>query len=281
MEADQPRIPDGSIPGRRVSRNGSLASPHVLAHEHALPRDLIRSHPSPDGLRIDWPECPPHLLDSAFLDFSCSAERAAERLGFPFQRMRRDVGLLCDKLHGGLTDADLAAWARGADGGRFGLLRLMSDHPGVSAGLRFEAALVEATMGGLGRVMNESGGGAMELLPNAFPPPWTIVSGMDFRGVARHSTAIGRKLHTMHWPMMLRFHGDQPLEASPGLSSGPVAQALVTPSWPWSRKLESEAPGEGGARAGSPATGRCATVGNRNRRRWPIQRCSSIRCARR
>ena len=66
----------------------------------------------------------------------------------------------------------------------------------------------------------------MELLPNAFPPPWTIVSGMDFRGVAWHSTAIGCKLHTMHWPMTLRFHGDQLLEANPRLSSDLVAQAL-------------------------------------------------------
>ena len=67
----------------------------------------------------------------------------------------------------------------------------------------------------------------MELLPNAFPPPWTIPSGMDFRRVAKHSSAISCKLYTMHWPMMLRFYGDQILAANSGLSSRLLARALV------------------------------------------------------
>lgn len=67
----------------------------------------------------------------------------------------------------------------------------------------------------------------MELLPNAFPPPFTIFSGMDFTRVARFSTAISCKLYTMHWPMILRFYGDQILQANPGLSSRLLAKALV------------------------------------------------------
>lgn len=227
VEADRARLPDGTIPERRLAKNGSLASPHILAYEHALIRDLIRNYPDLDGLRIDWPEYPPYFLDSVFLDFSYHAERAAEELGFPFERMRRDVGNLYSKLHGGLRDSDLEPWAEDADGGRFHLLRLLSDYPGVAAWLRFKASLVEQMIAGFRRTMNESGGEAMELLPNAFPPPWTIVSGMDFRRVAQHSTAISCKLYTMHWPMMLRFYGDQILSANPGLSSSLLARALV------------------------------------------------------
>ena len=189
VESDRARLPDGSIPARRLAKNGSLASPHILGYEHALIRDLIRNYPDLDGLRVDWPEYPPYFLDSAFLDFSYHAEKAAERMGFPFDRMRRDVGRLYSKLHGGLADSDLEPWAEDADGGRYHLLRLLSDYPGVSAWLRFKAALVEEMIGGFRRTMDESGAESMELLPNAFPPPWTIVSGMDFRRVARHSSA--------------------------------------------------------------------------------------------
>lgn len=227
LQSDRALLPDGTIPERRLAKNGSLASPHILGYEHALIRDLIRNYPQLDGLRIDWPEYPPYFLDSVFLDFSYHAEKAAERLGFPFERMRRDVGRLYRKLHGGLTNSDLEPWTEDADGGRFHLLRLVVDYPGVSAWLRFKAALVDEMLAGYRRAMNEAGGESMELLPNAFPPPWTIASGMDFGRVARHSTAISCKLYTMHWSMMLRFYGDQLLRANPGLSSRHLARALV------------------------------------------------------
>ena len=227
VDSDRALLPDGRIPPRRLAKNGSLASPHILGYEHALIRDLVQQYPDLDGLRIDWPEYPPYFLDSAFLDFSYHAEKAAERLGFPFDRMRHDVGTLYEKLHGGLTDPDLEPWSADSDGGRYHMLRLLSDYPGFPASIRFKAALVEELIAGIRRAMDEAGGRSMELLPNAFPPPWTIVSGMDFRRVARHSTAISCKLYTMHWPMMLRFYGDQILKANPGLSSARLARALV------------------------------------------------------
>ena len=227
IDSDRALLPNGTIPPRRLAKNGSLASPHILAYEHALIRDIVQQYPGLDGLRVDWPEYPPYFLDSVFLDFSYHAERAAERMGFPFERMRRDVGRLYAKLHGGLSDSDLKPWAEDADGGRYHLLRLLSDYPGVAAWLRFKAALVEEMIAGFRATMNEAGGQSMELLPNAFPPPWTIPSGMDFRRVAKHSTAISCKLYTMHWPMMLRFYGDQILEANPDLSSTLLARALV------------------------------------------------------
>ena len=95
---------------------------------------MIRNYPGLDGLRIDWPEFPPYFLDSLFLDFSYHEQKAAERMGFPFDRMRRDVGALYATLHGGLPDADLEKWATDADSGsRLHMLRLLSDRPGVSA----------------------------------------------------------------------------------------------------------------------------------------------------
>jgi hypothetical protein len=64
-------------------------------------------------------------------------------------------------------------------------------------------------------------------MPNAFPPPWTLVSGFDFGLAASHSTAISVKHYTMHWPMMLRFYADQLRQANPGISDRLLAQFLV------------------------------------------------------
>jgi hypothetical protein len=225
-EDDRPRLPDGRLPPRQLAKNGSLASPHVLDYEHALIRDLCHHYPDLDGLRFDWPEYPPYFLDDLFLDFSDPARQAAKRLGFDFEAMRRDASALHQKLHGGLTDADLAAWSE-PDGGRYSLLRLLSDYPGVGELVRFKAVLVEQMLAGFRKVMDEAGGRRLEMMPNAFPPPWTVASGFDFRRAAKHSTAVSVKLYSMHWAMMLRFYADALRKANRGLSDGLLARALV------------------------------------------------------
>ena len=67
----------------------------------------------------------------------------------------------------------------------------------------------------------------MELRPNAFPPPWNIFSGLDYRRVSRYSSALSVKLYTMHWPMMLRFYGDRLRQTNPGVSEPLLVKALT------------------------------------------------------
>jgi hypothetical protein len=224
VDDDKPRLPDGSIPAKRLANNGSLASPHIRAYHEALLRDLAAAYPEVDGIRVDWPEYPPYFLDDIFLDFGSHAQAAAQRLGFDFARMRDAAGALYRKLHGGLTTADLAAWTE-ADGGRYRLLRGLSNDPALLDWLRFKATLVGELLAGFRAALPAR----MELVPNAFPPPWSLASGMDYARAAKSSNAISVKLYTMHWPVMLRFYGDELMAANRGLNDKILTRALV--SW--------------------------------------------------
>ena len=214
---DCPCLPDGQIPKKRLSANGSLASPHIIKYTQALIRDLCSQYPSLQGIRFDWPEYPPYLLDCAFVDFSKHAMKAANRLGFNFNRMKKAAIRLYQELHGNLKDSDLIAWNESNKGFNY-IQGLRQENSGLGEWVRFKAKLVEELHSVFRQTMNQAGANKMELLSNAFPPPWTIFSGMDYECVGRYSSAICVKLYTMHWPMMLQFYGQQLLKANHQLS---------------------------------------------------------------
>lgn len=219
--ATRPRLPDGRIPPRSVSNNASLASEDVRRYGEALIGDLLHQYPEIDGIRVDWPEYPPYLLDDCFLDFSEPARAAAGRLGFDFERMRGDAGAAYEHLHGRLKDRDLEALIE-RDGGLFGLLGVLRERSALLELTRFKAILVDELLSGFRKACGEK-----ELMPNAFPPPFTIASGFDFGRVGRHSSAMSVKLYTMHWPMMVRFYGDALRAANPGVKERLLVKALV------------------------------------------------------
>lgn len=222
LPEDRPLLPNGKAPARRVGNTTSLAAEEMRRYSNALIVDLCQQYPEIDGIRPDWPEYPQYLLDDAFLDFSPAAQNAAERLGFSFDRMRKDTSELYSYVLGRLTNRDLETFLAG-DGGRFALLGTARDHAGFLELCRFKAMLVDELLAGFRRSLDRN----KELVPNAFPPPFTIASGMDYSLAAKHSSGISVKLYTMHWPMIVRFYGDALLAANRGLSDHLLAAALV------------------------------------------------------
>jgi len=69
-------------------------------------------------------------------------------------------------------------------------------------------------------------GRGKELSPNAFPPPFSLLSGMDFGAVARWADSITMKLYTMHWPLIVYFYASEILEHNSGLDEAVVVQAM-------------------------------------------------------
>lgn len=213
---DRPRLPSGNVPKRRLANNGSLASPHIIDYHCALLKDLAQAYPEVDGLRVDWPEYPPYFLDDAFLDFNDAVRPMAARFDIGFERMRADTARFYHLLHGGLTDSMLR------DRSRYSLIEWATEYPGVVDLLRCKALLAENLLHAFRAALPKE----KELMPNAFPPPLSLLSGMDFARAAPYSSAISVKLYTMHWPMMLRFWGEQLRISNPQVSETAITSAL-------------------------------------------------------
>jgi len=189
QDDDAPRLPDGRIPQRRVDKNGSLASPHILDYGAALLADLVAAYPDVDGFRIDWPEYPPYTLDDWFLDFSDHAKAAATGLGIDAEALQSRALSLYQRLCAG----------------EVGLLPALLSDPAMRDLMRLKAHLVERLLARYRGALDGAGACGKELMPNAFPPPWSRLSGFDYARAAPHVSSLSVKLYTMHWPMMLRF----------------------------------------------------------------------------
>lgn len=225
-EEDTPRLPDGSLPQERMANTGSLASEAIRAYNRAYAQDLFRHYPELDGLRVDWPEYPCYKLDEAFQDFGKPVRAWAETRGFDFEAIREEVARLYERLHGGVTNRELEDLAS-PDRGKFGLLQFLTHHPPVAAWLRLKAALSTDLLRDWREAVQAGGGPGKELSANAFMPPFSALTGLDFGAAARQADSISAKLYTMHWALMVRFWGEALLARNPGLDEELLVRALV------------------------------------------------------
>lgn len=226
MDEDEPRRFDGTVPERRVDKNGSLASPHIVAYTAAMLKDLARQYPEIDGFRIDWPEVPPYFLDALFVDHSVHAQAAAKRLGYSPDAMKECASRLHARLFGKLTNRDLELVLEG-DGGLNALATLGLEYSEWISLLSLRVKLVRELVTSARLALNEVGASHMELVPNAFPPPWNIVSGFAYHNWDKTINGFSVKQYAMHWAMMVRFYGDALMKANSGLDEGLLVKALV------------------------------------------------------
>jgi len=228
---DEPLGPDGRAVPKRVDQNASLASPAVLAYGRALLADLVRAYPEVDAVRVDWPEYPPYDFGALFFDFSPHALGAAEAEGVDIAAMQADMLALRDFLAGGLTDADLSAAAAvaavvaGEDLAAAGkaLDGLLSGFPGAAMMLGLKRRLVADLLSAYRAALP----GRIALVPQAFPPPFTLVSGFDFTAAARIAGGLGVKLYTMHWPMIVRNWAEALTVNNPNVTPDRIISALA------------------------------------------------------
>jgi len=223
---DTPRLPDGACPRNRMAATGSLASEAIRAYNRAYVRDLLERYPTVDGLRIDWPEYPCYQLDEAFQDFGAPVRAWAEAHGFAFDAIQQDVQAFRSYLLSGLRNEDLELLA-GPDRGLYPLLSYLGRFPGLLEWFRLKAALSADLVREWQEALTEWAGPEKKLSANAFMPPYSFVTGMDFAQVAPYTDSISAKLYTMHWALMVRFWGDALLTANPGLDEGLLVRALV------------------------------------------------------
>jgi hypothetical protein len=225
-DEDRPRLPDGRLPQNRMADTGSPASPDVRAFNRAWVRDIFAQYPQIDGIRPDWPEYPCYKLDEAFQGFEDHSRRWALDHGLDFDRMQREVGSFYSYLHGQLTNRDLEDLA-GADRGKYTILEQLNRFPGVAEWLRFKAALSTDLLRAWKEAIDEFGGPEKELAANAFMPPFSHVTGLDFAGAAPYCASIAPKLYTMHWSLIVEFWGRVLLESNPGLDERLLVRALI------------------------------------------------------
>ena len=220
-DEDMPKLPNGEYPRHRMVHTVAIASDEARAYVCARVKDLLTSYPDIDGLRHDWPEHPPYRLGDAFLDFSDNARKIAPRLGFDFESMRQAADTLYQRLQH-LSDADLEALGD-VHAMPYALAHGLARNSALTEVLRFKAALTTLYVKELREAMDSiPEGKGKELSPNAFPPPLSLLSGMDFGAVANYADSINMKLYTMHWPQMVHFYAeeliannDRPLKEKP------------------------------------------------------------------
>jgi hypothetical protein len=199
-EDDQPRLPDGLLAKQRMAKTGSLASVAIRDYNRAYAQDLSTHYPRISGFRIDWPEYPCYTLDEAFGDFGPHVADWANRHGFEFDSIRFSIQALGMWLDAGLSNDYLRSFIETRD-----VNRLIADNPPIGEWLRMKAALSTDLIRDWHDIIRYVGPPGCELVAHAFMPPYSCLTGFDFKAAAKHCDAIAPKFYTMHWPLMVRF----------------------------------------------------------------------------
>ena len=226
---DMPRLPDGSLPGERMVNFAAIAIAIVSASVQeffaAQARDILIAYPQADGLLLDRMEQSFYSFPDAFVDFGPHAERAAADAGFDFDAMRSATQAILDGI-GSLTNAYLTEFAVARDV-PFAMASAFRDSPAIVEVLAFRSTVAEGYLQRFRKAADSVRPG-VELVPITFPPPMSLLTGVDFSKYSRHADSVMIKFFTMHWPMIVTYWSQSIVAINSALDLGLVARAVST-----------------------------------------------------
>jgi hypothetical protein len=206
VAADQCRTPDDALHAARVDRNASLASPDVQAYAAALVGDLAARYPAAAGFRLDWPEYPPYDFTSALFDFNPAMTRHFAAAGHDRDDVARGVRAWRDAL------AQAVRAAPAGDARAIGAVLDAHGWPALAGGdgplqplFAAKRSATRELVGVVRAALDGVPGPRRALELQAFPPPFSTISGFPIDALTGLADRVGIKLYTMHWPMIARY----------------------------------------------------------------------------
>ena len=208
-----PLLPDGSVSKNRIYNFASIASDEVREYACSTLQDLYAAYPMIDGFVLDRSEQSFYTLDDAFLDFGNAARKKAVEYGFPFEDMRRKA----QDIYSGIAAVDpavLSAIKEPQDMSEF-LGEQLRKNPLIAEILAFRAKLVETYLHEL-RQAADSANPGLKLISTVYPPPMSMLTGVDYSFMPRYVNGVHLKFFTMHWSMIVTCWAEQLMRMNPG-----------------------------------------------------------------
>ena len=198
--------PDLQAHTRRVDRNASLASPHVVAYITTLLVELAMRYPRVTGFRLDWPEYPPYDFKSALFDFNPAVMAEVVRGGRDPVLLARNVSAWAQRLMRAAAESAGRGPAATCDALVAAGWNALTTEVGTLAPL-YDAkrGVVLALLRACRNALDAVPGSRRRLEPQIFPPPLHRISGFPIDALDGVVDAVGVKLYTMHWPMLARY----------------------------------------------------------------------------
>ncbi|MBN1686682.1 MAG: hypothetical protein JW852_08505 [Spirochaetales bacterium] len=220
---DLPLLPNGEPPRKRMVHFASIASDDIRCYFTAMVNDVLHAYPDVNGLLLDRAEQSFYTLGDAFVDFGSWARKKADEYGFDFEEMRSAADRVYRRL-GSLSDDDLHRLQTPSDL-LYETARLFRTEPGMATLLRFRAAIAGSYLKELKQAAL-SVSADKEIVPITFPPPMSLITGVDFKQYAGIADAVMIKFFTMHWPLIITYWSREVKDINPKLDESLLVRAL-------------------------------------------------------
>ena len=226
-DEDRPRLVDGSVDRKpRIADNACLNAPDVRVYGRVLAEATIRRLDGVDGLIPDWIEFGAYHFPDLFGCFCSHCFRAAATAGIDLARAQHDVRLLWDRVHA-LDSRDLATFSRLLARPVL-LAQTLTNFPGIVDLLRFKAHSVRSFYAEVRDALAGARPGAeLQVGARGWPPPWNLVSGMDYGALTDVVLAAMPKLFFFDYAAVPRWYGETLRSWNAGLDESALLDAMV------------------------------------------------------